>query len=117
MSTSQTCETIAQYLHHTKPPSYRPGIDVGMSQLDEDTMIVFVPPLHTIAVIRYMHGPDLFSVTISDATPHVRDYDGVYCDQLGELVYGADADAFTQPTVQIFVMNDDGTPGAEIASI
>jgi len=114
MEPNDTHEIIAHYLHHTKPEHLKPGRDVGIAIMDEHTVIAHVLPLLTIAVITYQPGPDLFDVTISDATPKVREYAGVYCDQLGELIYGTGAGEFTLPLVEMFEMNPDGSAGKQV---
>jgi hypothetical protein len=108
MQPTEIQEVIAGQVDHAKPPAYRPGVEVGMGIVGEDSITVFVPPLHTVAVITYKPGPDLYEVTISDATLKVREYEGIYCDQLGELIFGADAERWTMPFGAITSWDDDG---------
>ena len=110
MEPSNIQQTIAGQVDHQKPDAYRPGIEVGMGIVGSDTVVVFVPPLRTIAVVTYNEGHDLYEVTVSDATPKVREYEGIYCDQLGDLVFGADSEQWTLPFGGIITFDDDGTP-------
>lgn len=105
---TETHEEIARQLHHFKPAHYRPGIDVGFAPFDKGSLLVVVPPLHTLAVVTYCPGPDLYSVVVSDATPTVREFDGVFCDQLGELVFGADAGQWRLPFGAFITTDADG---------
>jgi hypothetical protein len=107
MQPNDVHETIARYLHNMKPERYRPGIDVGISIVDEWSVIVDVVPAGRRLQIRYDRGPDLYSV---------REFDGerpgwdewterIYCDQLGEVVFGGEAEPWTLPMVA-FITED-----------
>lgn len=104
-------QTIAAQIDNMKPADLRPGIDVGMEPLNDTTLLVRVLPAtpndarSRDVQITYDEGPDLYNVAVfrlGERTEHER----IYCDQLGEIVFGSEAEAFTMPMVQI--SDDDG---------
>jgi hypothetical protein len=102
---NQIHQTIAQQIDHMKPDHLRPGVDVGMEVRDETTLRILLPAKQCHVDIRYDQGPDTYTVTryelkrLGRATATVeRDpISDVYCDQLGELVFGDDAKRWSQP--------------------
>ena len=112
MKSNQIHQTIAQQIDHMKPDHLRPGIDVGMEPLDATTLRVLVRVDHDAFArfdIRYDEGRDTYVFTAGDDEP-ISD---IYCDQLGELVFGENAKPWTQPLVQI--SDDDGETWTVIA--
>lgn len=90
-------QTMAHQIDHMRPAHLEPGRHIGMAVVDEDTLLVLVAPTATIAIVRYCHGPDLYSVTVNRWQQPVKDYDGIFCDQLGDLIFGVDAGEWSLP--------------------
>jgi hypothetical protein len=105
MEPNEIHQTIAGQLDHMKPDDLKPGVDVGMEATSEDTLAVIVVPTGTRATVRYDAGRDTYAVSVVRGDDD-RFYDDVYCDQLGELIFGDEAKPFTAPMVQI--STDDG---------
>lgn len=124
---SDVPEIIAGQLHHTKPDALTPGTHVGMVPL-ASALGVYIGPRDRVAVVAYNAGSDEYDVAVAPAPPvhtaraltdlmtwlleslvtnaHVSSevaklYRGVYCDQIGEFVWGDDAKPFTQPMVVV----------------
>lgn len=105
---SQMQETIAGQLHHMKPDEWVPGVDVGMEPgvSDDQLRVVIMKPLaehctYRLVEVEYDRGSDLYNVRVADLGapdgPRTAEYPRVYCDQLGELVFGLEAKQWTQP--------------------
>lgn len=131
---------IAEQLHHTKPEHLRPGADVGMIALP-NALGVYIGPLDRLAVVNYDEGADHYDVAVVEASAVVgvptvagitaamealhsvilngpRGIDGVlhgvYCDQIGEFVWGDDAEDFTMPMVAITTWDADGNEQTDV---
>jgi hypothetical protein len=105
MEPNETHQSIAQQIDNMKPDHLRPGIDVGMEVIDEATLRIVLPAKRAYVDIRYDSGPDTYTVTATDratlgATSVLVEHDpisGIYCDQLGEFVFGDDAKDWDLP--------------------
>jgi hypothetical protein len=106
-------QTIAGQVDNMRPPHLTPGQDVQMEVVDEITLRVLVKrPAIRLVDIRYDAGPDTYTVTpytIVDgkATPG-KPLSDVYCDQLGDMVFGEVAEDWTLPFVVIETIDKDG---------
>jgi hypothetical protein len=70
---------------------------------------VVVVPTGVTATVRYDAGPDTYTVTVrkhGEDEPTV--YGDVYCDMLGDLIFGINAEPATFPMVGVFVLDDNG---------
>lgn len=103
-------QTIAYQIDNQRPPHLEPGRHVGMAVIDADTLLVLVGPTATMAIVRYDHGRDTYLVTVNRSGGEVKDFDDVYCDMLGDLIFGVDASPATFPMGGILTFDDDGTP-------
>ena len=103
--------TIAMQLHHMKPDEYVPQFDVTMEVVDDNAIGVIVRPTDSYAVVRYDAGADHYDVTITKDDDGPKHIQGVYCDQLGEIVFGDKAKNWTLPFFQI--TDEDGNVIAE----
>jgi hypothetical protein len=92
---NEIAETIARQIDHQKPDKCEPGRDVQMA-IANDTLLVAVIPLETVAHISYDKGMDLYSVALHKGTDNKKDFDGVHCNQLGEIIFGKKAKPWTQ---------------------
>jgi hypothetical protein len=101
-------ETIAYQIDNMRPPQLLPGQHIGIGIVDETTVLVLVAPTATLAVIRYLPGPDLYSVTVDRWRGEVSDFDEVYCDQLGDLIFGVDAERWSLPFGGVQILDADG---------
>jgi hypothetical protein len=108
MEITDTHQTIASQIDNMRPSHLLPGRHIGMAPVDERTVLVLVGPTGVLAVVRYEPGPDLYSVVVNRSGGETREFDGVYCDQLGELIFGVDAGAWTLPMGAIITEGDDG---------
>lgn len=103
-------QTIASQIHHTLPEGFEPGVDVGMEVIDESTLAIVLPKRGLRFDVRYDAGWDTYVLTRMErhAGAWVADepISDVYCDQLGDLIFGDEAKPFTLPMVQI--STDDG---------
>jgi hypothetical protein len=102
MEPSQIHQTIAQQIDHTKPDDLKPGVDVGMQAIDDCTLAVVMPKAGTRVDVRYDAGPDTYTLTRSERVGEIwvstkPPMSDVYCDQLGELIFGSDAKPWSQP--------------------
>jgi hypothetical protein len=102
MQTNSVLEQMAAQIHHVKPDHLVPGQTIGMRVKDERTLIVEVPCMRLQATVEYLPGPDLYSVErlLDD---EVQSWSEVYCDQLGELIFGDAASEWTAPLVEVYV--------------
>jgi|KBSMisStandDraft_5_1062788.scaffolds.fasta_scaffold1447226_2 hypothetical protein len=115
--TNQIHESIAQQIDCMRPPHLRPREHVVMEVLDDQTLRVLVrtEPMRCTD-IRYDAGPDTYTVTryeVSGGLIPSEPISDVYCDQLGEIVFGDEAMPFTLPLVAI--SDDDGETWEVIA--
>lgn len=108
MKVNDTHNTIAFQIDNMKPAHLEPGKHIGMAPVDEHTVLVLVGPTATLAVVRYLPGPDLYSVTVNRFGHPVQDFDRVFCDQLGDLIFGVDAEEWTLPFGGIIVEGPNG---------
>jgi hypothetical protein len=114
MEPNQLHQNIAQQVDHMKPDHLRPGVDVGMEVLDATTLRIVLPGKQCHVDIRYDEGPDTYTVTQFElkqlgqmtAVVEHEPLSGIHCDQLGEMVFGEDAKAWSQPFGG--VSTDDG---------
>jgi hypothetical protein len=105
MDPNETHQNIAQQVDHMRPDHLRPGVDVGMEVRDESTLRILLPAKQCHVDVRYDAGPDTYTVTqyelarLGQATAIVQHeaLSGIYCDQLGELIFGEDAKQWSQP--------------------
>jgi hypothetical protein len=96
---------IARQIHNAKPDGLVPGRDVGFEPLGEDSLIVRLaveirPGLRVTSLRDY----DVRLETDSES----KDLDRVYCDQLGELIFGGDAKPWDEPMGAIITEDADG---------
>lgn len=103
---NHVAETIAGQLHNMKPDHLVPGVDVGMKPVEGGIEVMILRPERKIARVIYDEGLDLYDVTVTREGEAPQEFSGVYCDQLGEIVWGDDAKEFSLPMVQI--LGDDG---------
>jgi hypothetical protein len=98
-------QSIAMQIDSMKPDHLRPGIDVGMEPIDDTTLRIILPAKRAYVDVRYDSGPDTYTVTPTDRATLgktsvlvQRDpISDVYCDQLGEMVFGEDAKEWSLP--------------------
>jgi hypothetical protein len=91
---TQIAETIAGQLHSMKPDHLIPGKDVGMVAIDKGVIVSMASRIVTIVLDE---AADLYGVTIDEEDSPTRVFDGIFCDQLGELVWGDDAKPWNLP--------------------
>lgn len=103
---------MARQVHLQKPSAFVPGEDVGFQPVGQDTLAVVLPKRGERVDVRYDAGPDTYTTTrmlrragIWIAQEPVSD---IYCDQLGELIFGSEAEPLNEPLVRIFFEDDDG---------
>jgi hypothetical protein len=113
MKANDLHQTIAAQVDNMRPAHLTPGQDVQMQVIDEITVRVLVRrPAARLIDIRYDAGPDTYTVTrytIKDGTATAGEpLSDVYCDQLGELVFGEVAEDWTLPFVVIESFDADG---------
>ena len=101
-------QTIAGQIDNQKPAHLVPGKHVGMEVIDANTLRVIVVPTGVTADVRYDEGPDLYTVTVTNAAGEAAEYPGAYCDMLGDLIFGVDAQPATFPMVEIWTEGPDG---------
>jgi hypothetical protein len=105
-------EEIARQLDHMKPEHLEPGVHVGMEIMATYTLRVIVrePGQPTRrADVTYWPGHDHYSVDLDVDGERQREIDGVYCDQIGEIVFGDNAKPWTMPFGAI-IDPDTGKP-------
>lgn len=104
MEPNQIHQTIAQQIDHMKPEHMEPGVDVGMEPCDATTLRIVThvrdAERRRAFDVSYDEGADLYNVVCyppgAAADPERDVHTGVFCDQLGELVFGDDAKPWTQ---------------------
>jgi hypothetical protein len=106
-------QTIAAQIDNMKPAHLTPGVDIGMAPVNETTLAVVFPERHERFDITYDEGRDLYNVTRSTRpVPSVRIWlahdplEGVFCDQLGEILFGSEAEPWTLPFG--YILTEDG---------
>ena len=118
MDPNDVHQTIAQQIDHMKPEHLTPGVDIGIEVVDERAIRVLVLPHQESYEIR-LDPSDTYTVTRSVLDAQHRPIAaeqplaGIYCDQLGEIIFGDEAKPWTQPMVQI--SDDDGETWKVIA--
>jgi hypothetical protein len=100
-------ETMAGQIDHQKPERLKPGKDIGIEVKDANSITVVVPSMEMQATVEYLPGPDLYAVEILRGD-EISSFDRVYCDQLGELLFGDEAQPWTQPFGGIQILDADG---------
>lgn len=100
-------ETMAQQIDHQRPPHLKPGEDIGIEVKDANTISITVPSMNMQATLEYLPGPDLYALEIL-RDDEVSEFDRIYCDQLGELLFGSDAEPWTQPMGGLVSFDADG---------
>jgi hypothetical protein len=103
---------IARQIHNAKPDALVPGEDVGMHPEGDTSILVRIVVERVVVrrvTVTYDAGPDTYTVRIE----HRRGVDelaGIYCDQLGELIFGDDAKAWDEPFATIVMLDANGVP-------
>jgi hypothetical protein len=105
-------ETMAAQIDHQKPGRLMPGRDIGIEVRDANSIKVVVPSENMQATVEYLPGPDLYAVEVL-RDDEVTSFDRVYCDQLGEILFGAEASEWTAPMGGITTFNADGSVATE----
>lgn len=112
-------ETIAAQVANTKPDHLRPGLDVGMEEgADDNTLVVsilseLIPGNRAIVMldrtirITYVEGRDTYDVVV-ERQDGAQTFEDVYCDMLGQLVFGDEAKSFSMPMVVVTTWDDEG---------
>lgn len=111
MQISDMQHTIAHQLDHMLPEGWIPGIDVGFepSTTDPNTLTVKRRDGH-VAEVTYDEGMDLYNVFVKrPGKDDVESHEGIFCDQLGEIVYGEQASTWTLPMGAVVTFNEDGS--------
>jgi hypothetical protein len=113
MEANEIHESIAQQVDHMRPPGLRPGIDIGMEVVDEVTLRIMLHPgdaeQRRSVDVRYDRGPDTYTVTVHPPGQRGEPISDVYCDQLGELIFGReDALPWRQPYGGIQILDANG---------
>lgn len=105
-------QTMAGQIDHMKPDHLVPGKDIGIEVRDANSITVSIPAQDLRATVEYRPGPDTYAVEIL-RDGDVSSFDDVYCDQLGELIFGNEAKPWSAPLVQI--SDDEGETWKVIA--
>ena len=108
MEPTEIHQIMAGQIDHMKPAHLKPDRHISMSVVDETTLMVVVAPTATIAIVRYCRAGDDYSVTVNRNGQPVRDYDRIYCDQLGDLIFGVDAGQWSLPFGGVQLLDRDG---------
>jgi hypothetical protein len=101
-------ESIAQQIDHMRPVHLKPGKHIGIEILDETAITVTVIPTGVKAIVRYQQGPDLYDVEVTNHEGDSEEFERVYCDQLGDLIFGVDGEAWSQPFGAIITWDANG---------
>jgi hypothetical protein len=108
---------IARQIDVQKPAHLVPGRDVSFCLVNEDAVGVIVHTDDTKALVKYHEGRDDYTVTVQRFNdPQPRILERIYVDMLGDLIFGSDAEPFTEPIVEIYIEGDDGE-WTKVASI
>jgi hypothetical protein len=107
-------ETIASQIHHMKPAHLVPGKTIGLEVVDDLTVRVVVVPTGVSATVAYDEGRDLYNVVVTKHDGATMEYEGAYCDQLGELIFGVNAEQWTQPMGALITEGPDGQLSIEV---
>lgn len=103
---------IARQIAAQKPAHLRPGVDVvfvAVMESGREGIGVWVRTDDTKALVMYDAGRDTYVVSRKRVTDEATQaFDDVYVDQLGDLIFGTDAEAFTEPMVQIYSADENG---------
>lgn len=106
---AEVADRILSQIDHMRPDHLIPGRHVGARRIDGGVEVT-LPEYGRSSRITYDEGNDLYSVEVTardQETGQVTQngYVGVYCDQLGEMVWGKDSKPWTQPFGQIIDTN------------
>lgn len=101
-------ETMMGQIDNMRPEHLIPGKHVGAKVVDDLTLEITVVPTGRVVRVSYMEGPDLYAVTVFKRDNTVEEHEGIYCDQLGELVFGEDAGEWTMPFGGIQILDENG---------
>jgi hypothetical protein len=110
-------QTIAFQIDNQRPAHLVPGKHVGMEVVDADSLRVIVLPTGIRAVVTYQHGPDLYAVSVTNHAGEVTMFDGVYCDMLGDLIFGVNAEPATYPMVELVVLDPETGEVVEVTEL
>lgn len=108
MEPTQIHQTIMGQIDHMKPAHLEPGKHVGAKVFNATTLEITVVPTGRVVRVAYNEGADLYDVTVFKRDDTVEEYEGVYCDQLGEMVFGADTGEWSLPFGGIQILDLDG---------
>jgi hypothetical protein len=103
---------IARQIHNAKPDALVPGKDIGMDPLGETAIVVQIVVERVVTrriTVTYDEGPDTYTVRIEHRAG-VDELAGIYCDQLGELVFEGDAKPWDEPFATIVLLDENGIP-------
>jgi hypothetical protein len=95
MQTNSVLEQMAAQIDHVKPDHLVPGQTIGMRVKNETTLIIEVPCMRLQATVERLLDDEVSS------------FERVYCDQLGELIFGDAASEWTAPLVEVYVPTDE----------
>lgn len=104
MKPTQIHETIAFQIDNQKPAHLKPGIDIGLEVIDATTVGVLVVPTGVRATVKYNEGRDLYEVEVERDGERTA-YDDVYCDMLGDLIFGNEAEPASFPMVEVWAVD------------
>lgn len=112
-------QSIAQQIDHMKPDHMVPGKNVGMEILNETSLRVGLLDdrgfCYSVTTVELDEGADLYNVQTITRTTATEPWsvgekiEGVFCDQLGEFVFGDDAKPWTQKFGEVVSFNADGS--------
>lgn len=101
-------ETIASQIDNMRPPHLVPGKHIGIEPVDRLSIMVTVVPTGVTAMVRLDEGRDLYDVAVCKHGGEATAYEGVFCDQLGDLIFGVNAEPWTLPFGGIQILDADG---------
>jgi hypothetical protein len=107
MEPTQIHQTIAYQIDNQRPPHLVPGRHVGMEVTGPLSVRVTVVPTGLRAIVTYNEGSDLYELAITTHAGETTLYDGVYCDMLGDLIFGVDAEAASFPMVGLIILDPE----------
>lgn len=113
MEPNEIHQSIAQQIDNMKPADLTPGVDIGMEPLNPTTLLVRVLPAEPNherscdAHITLDEGRDLYDVTVFQRGEKAK-HEGVFCDQLGTLIFGEYAGEWSLPFGAIITEDHDG---------
>lgn len=101
---------MAAQIHHRKPDYLRPGFDVLMEPVEHyglDGLRVTLHPFgdeadYLCAVFTYDLASDTYDALVQRGHgTEAEEMSNVYCDDLGEILFGDEAKPWTAPYFQI----------------